>query len=220
MLEAEIKSFASLSDNEVIARVLAGEKSMYELIMRRHNPALFKIAISILENETDAEDVIQESYTKAYQHLQDFQQRCSFRTWVTKILINEALLKRKRERRFRIVDFFRWHDLPFRLKTAFFIKNANPEEQALNDELKNVLEKAILNLPKNYSEVYVMRELEQMNVKETSEYLGISETSAKVRLCRAKMKLKKFIVNAFETEIFPFHLMRCNRIVQNVIRKI
>ena len=96
-----------------------------------------------------------------------------------------------------------------------------PEQYLLNRELKNVLEQAILKLPENYGQVYIMREIEQMNVKETSECLQISEVNVKVRLNRAKVMLKGDITKAFqETELFSFHLTRCNRIVENVMQGI
>jgi RNA polymerase sigma factor (sigma-70 family) len=218
MLEADVKSFSAISDNEVIGMVLNGEKSMYELLMRRHNRRLFRIALSILKNETDAEDAVQETYIKAYQHLCHFQQHSLLSTWLIKILINEALLKQKRQR--RLQNFYN-SIVPDGKLNYLSDKTRSPEEYTFNNELKSVLEQAILDLPENYSEVYIMREIEQMNVEETSKCLCISKINVKVRLNRAKAILKGNIIKAYgSSEIFSFHLIQCNRIVQKVFENI
>ena len=216
MHEAEIKSFDTVSDNEVITRILAGEKSMYELIMRRYNRCLFRIGLSILKNKTDVEDAMQETYVKAYQHLHNFQYRSSLLSWLVRILINESLLKQKRQSRFKSID-----GSVIVFDTDLTIENETPEQSLLNRELKNVLEQAILELPADYSQVYIMREVEQMSVKETSDCLGISEANVKVRLNRAKVMIREFLSTVFsEADIFAFHLIRCNRIVAHVMARI
>src|SRR5215813_13954286 len=101
MLQTET---TSLSDIDIIEKVLAGEKPFYELIMRRYNQRLYRIGISILKNETDVEDAMQETYIKAYQHLANFERRSSFATWLTRIMINECLQKQKLQSRFENLE--------------------------------------------------------------------------------------------------------------------
>ena len=217
-----LKIETSLNDIEVVERVLAGEKSLYELIMRRYNQRLFRIGIAILKNEADVEDAMQDTYIKAFQHLAGFEKRSSFATWLTRIMINECLQKQKLQNRFtNLTASTPLNFKSYTLHTMGSQVNKTPEQYLLNRELKNVLEQAILKLPENYGQVYIMREIEQMNVKETSECLQISEVNVKVRLNRAKVMLKGDITKAFqETELFSFHLTRCNRIVENVMQGI
>jgi RNA polymerase sigma factor (sigma-70 family) len=217
MLQTEI---TSLNDVEIIEKVLAGEKSLYELLMRKYNQRLFRIGLSILKNETDVEDAMQETYIKAYQHLAGFERKSSLATWLTRIMINECLQKKKLQNRFQNFDASN----PVN-SNLYMNMNSNdnktPEQHLLNRELKHVLEKAILNLPENYAQVYMLREVEHLSVKETSECLQLSEVNVKVRLNRAKGILKQEITKAFhKTEIFSFHLSRCNGVVENVMSRI
>jgi RNA polymerase sigma factor (sigma-70 family) len=222
MQKTELESIVSITDNEIIEKVLAGEKSLYELIMRRYNQRLYRVGFSILKNETDVEDAMQESYIKAYQHLRDFEKKSSFGTWLTRIMINECLQKQKRRSVSKTIDAFGMSNFETYPLNSFGITvNKTPEQHVLNRELRNVLQQAILSLPENYGQVYIMREVEEMSVKETSECLQITETNVKVRLNRAKAILKQRITKAMsEAEVLPFHLSRCNRIVEKVMKRI
>jgi RNA polymerase sigma-70 factor (ECF subfamily) len=190
--------------------------------VRRYNQRLYRIGFSILKNEADVEDAMQEAYVKAYQHLQSFKQKSSFATWLTRIMINGCLQKQKKYSRYKTVDAFMLSNFEdYTLNSMSSSTNKTPEQNLLNRELSNVLQQAILSLPENYSQVYVMREVEQMSVKETSECLQISETNVKVRLNRAKAIMKEKIMEALsETEVFPFHLSKCDRIAENVMERI
>jgi RNA polymerase sigma-70 factor (ECF subfamily) len=205
-----------LTDEEIVNRVLGGEKELYELIIRRHNRRLFRIGISIVKDDYEAEELMQETYVKAYEKLHQFQQRSAFGTWLTRIMINEALIKMKRNQRFVYDSKLLQNDnlsQPYHMKT--------PEHVTINNELKTILEKAILNLPEKYRMVYVMREVERMNVEEASSILNISDANVKVRLNRAKAMLREQITRQYEeTDVFPFHLVRCDRIVVAVMNRI
>lgn len=211
-----------ISDEEVIERVMHGEKSAYELIMRKYNPRLFRIARSYIENEDEIEDVIQEAYIKAYEQMPRFEKRSSFSTWLIRILINEALARVKRQKRFTPITYDH-PDGPGHVQVlpAEVPNNENPMGKLMNAELKGILEKAVDRLPDKYRTVFLMREIEGMTVMETSESLEISETNVKVRLNRAKEMLRETISGFYhDEEVFQFNLVRCDRIVQKVLHRI
>lgn len=213
---------STLSDEEVIARVLKGEKELYELIIRRYNQRLFKICRAYVRDGDEAEDVVQETHIKAYEGLPKFERRSQFSTWLTRILINEALHRTKREKRFVHRD----SSLPGNgeardVEDAGTLNTNNPLRSVMNNELRNILEQSIDKLPEKYRLVYVMREVEGMSVAETSACLKISETNVKVRLNRAKEFLKKDIGRVYgDTVVYHFDLVRCDRIVDRVMKRI
>ncbi|MGN7820879.1 RNA polymerase sigma factor [Chitinophaga varians] len=210
-----IQPVETLTDNEIIARVLAGEKRLYETLMRRYNASLFRIGMSFLNNDMDTEDVMQQTYINAYQHLDQFRQEAAFGTWLKRIMINECHQHLKRAKRGASEDISAVEE---RQDTA---KTKTPVDTVINKELGEVLEKALLSIPEKYRAVFVLRELEQLNVAETAKVLDISRVNVKVRQIRAKLMLREHISNFYKNDVvFPFHLIRCDRVVNNVLRKL
>jgi RNA polymerase sigma-70 factor (ECF subfamily) len=198
----------SLPDETVIARVLGGEKELYELIIRRYDRRLFRISRSYVKDGDEAEDVVQEAFIRAYENLAQFEGRSAFSTWLTRILLNEALSRTRRHRRF---PSFRTMPDPFEPQTT---RMEIPEERVMNDELRN-------KLPEKYRVVYVMREIEAMSTAETGESLGITEANVKVRLNRAKAQLRRHIGRTYRVlPAYEFDLVRCDRIVANVLARV
>lgn len=209
-------SRVSMNDEEVIRSVLQGNKDDYEIIMRRYNERLYRIGISILKDENDVEDIMQETYIKAYKHLQSFKRESKFSTWLTRIMVNESLAKLKYRKQFeQLVD-------PETKKMPTYIAHTEtPEKHFMQEEMSNIIENAIRSLPQKYQTVFMMREIENMNVHETAKSLNISNENVKVRLHRAKELLKKNITLASgTTEIFPFYQTRCDRVVNFVLQNI
>ncbi len=211
----------TLTDEAIAARVLAGEKELFEIIMRRHNERLFRISRAYVNDGDEAEDIVQQAYINAYEHLAGFEGRSRFSTWLTRIVINEAMARSKR--RSRVVPLetdYRGDGTrpePYRAESP----TENPEEAAMNGELRNVLEQTIDELPVKYRSVFVMREIEEMSVEETSESLGITATNVKVRLNRAKQMLRRRIGNVYrDGGVYEFNLVRCDRIVANVLARV
>ncbi|QJB32500.1 sigma-70 family RNA polymerase sigma factor [Chitinophaga oryzae] len=210
-----IQPIDTLTDNEIIARVLAGEKRLYELLMRRYNASLFRIGMSFLNNDMDVEDVMQQAYINAYQHLDKFRQEAAFATWLKRIMINECHQHLKRAQRAASEDISTVEQGQDMAKTR------TPVDTVINKELGEVLEKALLSIPEKYRAVFVLRELEHLNVAETAKVLDISRVNVKVRQIRAKMMLREHISNFYKNDVvFPFHLIRCDRVVNNVLRKL
>ncbi|SHM80920.1 RNA polymerase sigma-70 factor, ECF subfamily [Chitinophaga jiangningensis] len=208
-----IQPIDTFTDNELIARVLAGEKRLYEQLMRRHNTSLFRLGMSFLNNDMDVEDVMQLTYINAYQHLDQFRQDAAFGTWLKRILINECHQHLKRMKKTASEDLALHQDIPKTRET--------PVDAMMNKELGKVLENALLSIPEKYRAVFVLREIDQLNVAETSKALDISKVNVKVRQIRAKLMLREHISKFYQNDVvFPFHLIRCDRIVYAVLDKL
>lgn len=203
---------ASLSDEEIVARILHGEKELYEILIRKFNLRLFRISMSIVNDDMEAEDIMQTTYLNAYLQLPNFQGNSSFGTWLTRILINESLLHKKQK--IRSERFLTIHaDSEFH--------NETPLKGLMNNELKMMLEKAVSNLPEKYRMVFVMREIQEMSIQETMQVLDLAESNVKVRLNRAKQMLRSELSNYYKSsQLFEFNLLRCDRIVNHVLDKI
>lgn len=209
---AELAS--AIPDDEIVARVCAGETGLYEVLIRRYNQRLFRVARSILHSAEEAEDVMQDAYVRAFEHLSGFAGRAKFSTWLTKIAVYEALRRARGQARVDELDSI--------LGTAAE-KSADPEALAYRDEMRGALERAIHTLPDGYRTVLVMRLVEGLDVAETAEALDIGEEAVKTRLHRARGMLRKELhryVGEALTEAFPFHLVRCDRVVAGVFARI
>jgi RNA polymerase sigma-70 factor, ECF subfamily len=180
-----------MSDEEVVRRVRAGETALYEILMRRHNQRLYRAARAILGNDGEAEEVMQEAYVRAYIHLEQFDGRAKFSTWLTKIAVHEALARCRQQCRMIELDRGRGGTMERPMKLAS--KNPSPEQEVLTQRLRKVLQGAIERLPENYRAVFVLREMEGLSTAETGECLSLSEASVRVRLHRARAYLRKKI---------------------------
>jgi len=208
----------TLSDTEIINRILGGDKNLYAVIVRKYNQRLYKIGMSIINDDAEVEDVMQVTYIKAYENLRQFAFKSAFSTWLTKILINESLLRLKQRKKSVLVNEEKMHN---ELTQQSNIEKETPFMKILNVELKVFLEKAILNLPEKYRTVFIMREIENMNVAETKECLDISESNVKVRLNRAKSLLRDSLSGYYKNEdLLQFHLSRCDKMVGLVMAQI
>src|SRR6476661_6203629 len=141
-----------LSDEDVVARVLAGETGMFEIVMRRHNPRLYRVARAILRNDAEAEDVMQDTYVRAYEHLGQFAARSRFAAWLTKIAVHEALGRMRDRGRLQELEAM----APNEAEEILVSEGDSPEQQASNTEMGHLLEDAILSLPAAYRTVLMM----------------------------------------------------------------
>lgn len=208
----------SISENEIISRILLGEKDLYAKIVRRYNQRLYRVGMSIINDDAEVEDVMQVAYIKAYENLEKFKFKSAFSTWITRILINESLLRLKKRKQVLHINDDSAQNQTHHYQPVDF---QTPLMKVINSELKKILEDAILNLPEKYRTVFIMREIENMNVLETQECLDLSEANVKVRLNRAKAMLKNSLADYYKKEdVLNFHLSRCDRIVENVMKNI
>jgi RNA polymerase sigma factor (sigma-70 family) len=211
MIEISALTPDQLSDTELINLIFRGEKKFFEFIMRRYNQRLFRIGMSMLNDDMEVEDAMQSTYVKAYMNLAKFEERASLGTWLVRILLNECLAKKNRESRFNH-EFERYSESKTDMET--------PAKILHNKELGKALENAVAKLPEKYRLVFVLRELEDMSVKETGAVLGIQEPNVKVRLNRAKTILRENLNGYFKENIYNFHFTRCDRIVYNVFLRL
>lgn len=204
---------SSITDESIIGRVLGGEKQAYEVIIRRYNGRLYKIARTYVKDEDAIEDILQETYVKAYENLGKFEGRSKLSTWLTRILINEALTSINKSSK---LDSF-----SDRIALPDIKKVQSAEQQVIRKNIGQIIEKAIDSLPQKYSSVFVMREIEGMNIREVAHALDISEENVKVRLFRAKKSLQEVLRKSMDgLNLYSFGGQRCNRISENVMNRI
>ena len=204
-------------DEEVVRRVLDGETALYELLMRRHNQRLYRVARAILRDDAEAEDVMQDAYVRAYQNLASFEGRAKFVTWLTRIAVHEALTRSRRRLRFQALDPADESNGEIMQSPAS--SGRSPEEQAYDRELAAVLEKAVSSLSEDHRLVFMLRDVEGMTTEETAHCLNLTEENVKVRLHRARAGLRKRlyrVAGATASRCFQFHAVRCDRVVKNV----
>lgn len=211
----QAKRIGQISDSEIINRVVQGEKSLFEILMRRYNQSLYRVIRSYLSHEQDVEDVMQDTYLKAYEKLGQFQGISSFATWLIRIGINEALMRlRKNSKQSKSLTGF--SNQPS--GTSVQMEGNHPEKTFINNEMKLIIERAIDSLPDKYRTIYIMKEIEDMDFEEISYCLDLTHNNASVRFHRAKAMLKEALLSlSSQSDIFTFGNYRCDRIVNKVM---
>lgn len=208
------------SDEEVVDRVKAGDTALYEIIMRRYNQRLYRAARAILHDDAEAEDVMQDAYVRAYEHLEQFAGRALFSTWLTRIAVHEALSRlRLRNRDQQLDDFAHEGDISMNMART----SPDPEQSASRTELSQLLEAALLDLPEQYRIVMMLRDVEGLSTAETAAALELTEENVKIRLHRGRSMARGWIVErvgANADSAFPFMGVRCDRVVQRVLARL
>lgn len=209
--------FENFTEAEVIRRVIDGEKALYEIIVRRFNPFLYKIGRSYNYNHEDTQDLMQETFIDAYKNLSQFEGRADFKTWIIRIMMNNCYRKREKASfKNEIMQDANEYSTPM-----FSNKNNDIDKIIQNRELGHIIENALRKIPFNYRMVFSLREISGLNVSETAEMLRISEANVKVRLNRAKTMLRRYIENDYSAnELFEFNLIYCDPMVEKVMKKI
>ncbi len=211
----------SIPDLEVVDRVRAGEKGLYELLMRRHNQRLYRVIRSVVTNDVEAEDILQESWVRAYEHLDQFAGLASFSTWITRIAFYEALARSRKSKRWTPLEDQGGDIMPE--VTRRRATSTTPETEAMRNQLGQMLESAVDGLPVTYRSVFMLREIEQMSTSETAECLGLSEEAVKTRLHRSKALLRRELegrLGASTAAAYTFLGARCDRTVARVLDRI
>jgi len=216
-----------LGDDELVARVTRADHAAFEALMRRYNGRLFRVARTILKDEAEAEDALQEAYLEAYRHIRDFRGSAQIATWLTRIVINQALMRvRKQKRDPVVVPIAQAYEAPEGGIDASGVNDVvdesgeSPPSAMLRAEIRNVLERKIDELPVAFRTVFVMREVEDMTVQETAECLSIPEATVRTRLFRARALLRAAIARDMDLavlDVFHFAGERCDRIVETVL---
>ena len=205
-------------DEALIEQVLGGNTALFELLMRRYNERVYRAVRSIVREEPEVEDVMQQAYVNAFTHLQQFAGSARFSTWLTRIAINEALARVRRQGRYETFDESADVE-PFTTSSA----GENPERQAFSQELRGLLEWAIDRLPNGMREVFVLRDVEGLSTLEVAEALDVSEDVVKTRLSRGRAMLRQQLMErtgATAPDAFRFYRPRCDRVVAHVLATI
>ncbi len=204
------------SDELIVERVLGGDVAAFELLMRRNNQRVFRAVRAIVRSEQEAEDVMQDAYVRAFEHLGGYQKRASFATWLIRIAVNEALARGRRAKRTSpTADTDEVFAMP--------ATTATPEQRTSDRELRQLLQAAIDELSEEFRVVFVLRAIEQMSVAEIAECLELREETVKTRFFRARQRLRHALLNRFDASaasLFEFHLTRCDRVVAGVFERI
>ncbi len=195
----------------------------FERLMRRYNQRLFRVARAVLRDDADAEDALQDAYVQAYRKLDSFRGEAELGTWLTRIVINQALMRvRSRSRDRRVVSFTPAGEGTRELDVAD-TQAESPSDAALRGEVRKVLERRIDELPEVFRTVFVMREVEEMTARETADALGIPEATVRTRLFRARALLREALDRDMESArggVFGFDGVRCDRIVAAVLQRL
>ncbi len=212
-------TLTQLSDQQVVQRVMDGEKELFEILLRRYNQRLFRMIRSYISSEADVRDLMQEAYVKAYLKLEQFNNKSSFSTWLIRIGINEALQHiRKNKHRWQKYG----HDES--LENIYQLPDnnqMNPEKQSITKETRHLVEQAVDRLPEKYRVVFVMHQVEGLSNREIAQCLQLTDSNVKVRLHRAKNLLKEELFKITQDDsIFEFGNKKCDALVRSVMEKI
>jgi len=209
-----------LSEVEIIDRIIEGDLALFEVLIRRYNPYLYKVGRSYGYFHQDVEDLMQETFIHAYENLKKLNNKEYFKTWLIRIMLNECYRKNHKasSRKEVVTDTFL-----FEKSIPMFSGNStdDTERKVGNRELNVVIESAIERIPIEYRLVFSLRELNGLSVQETAKTLNITETNVKVRFNRAKAMLRKEVEKMYSAEdIFQFNLIYCDKIVEKVMERI
>jgi RNA polymerase sigma factor (sigma-70 family) len=217
-MEKLMSVFGVSTEEEIIDKINGGELILFEILIRRYNPVLYKIAKAYGFNHQDAEDLMQETHIAAYTNLQKFERRSSYKTWLSKIMVNKCLYKlnygyyKKEITDSELITEKTMHDPSHDTSVEKFIGNR---------ELSKALEISLQQIPVLYRTVFILREIEGFSIAETADLLSVTPMNVKVRLNRAKAMLQQQL-HAFYTsaDLFEFNLVYCDKIVQGVFKQI
>jgi RNA polymerase sigma-70 factor (ECF subfamily) len=219
-MSKHLNSIGMLSEKEIIDKIINGEIALFEVLIRRYDSVLYKIARGYGFNHQDAQDLMQETHLTAYTEIKGFGHRSSYKTWLSKIMINKCLYNlshgyfKKEQPASKLIDE---HAQSMHAKQI----NNTSEKQLVNKELAKVIENSLLQIPLNYRTVFILREIEGFNVAETAELLNITLVNVRVRLNRAKGMLQKQLEQFYPlSDIYELNLVYCNDMVNNVFTKI
>lgn len=220
MSEIIKEDFDKFSDKEIIQKIIEGKIKLFEFLIRRNNPFLYKTGRSYGYNHEDTQDLMQETYINAYLNLSKFENRSTFKTWIVKIMLNNCFQKQQK------LSFKTEKNniKPIHENLTPMYSNEHHTDTTkaiINNELNRVIEYSLTQVPIDYRMVFSLREINGLSIVETAEILNISEANVKVRLNRAKSILRHEIEKKYTPEdIFEFNLIYCNLIVDRVMKEI
>jgi len=186
-------------DAALVARAQAGDQGAFAALVNEYSRKIYRLAKNITQNDEDAEDVLQESFLKAYEHLSGFQGASKFYTWIVRIAVNESLMKLRKRKGDRFVSL----DEPVEtgedmVKREIAVWEDNPEQRYSREEMQRILDEAVESLKPDFRTVFMLRDIEELSTEETAEALGISVPAVKSRLLRARLALREKLTRQFK----------------------
>jgi RNA polymerase sigma-70 factor, ECF subfamily len=190
---------AVFDEADLVVRAKAGDAEAFSELVRHYDRRVYRMAKQITQNDEDTEDVLQETFLKAYTHLDDFQGNSKFYTWLVRIAVNEALMKLRKRRSDRTVPL----DEPVdtgedEIVREIAVWDENPEQQYSREELADILDEAVASLKPSYRNVFVLRDIEELSIQETAEALNQSISAVKSSLLRARLQLREKLTRLFK----------------------
>jgi RNA polymerase sigma-70 factor (ECF subfamily) len=216
----------ALADAELAARAATGDAAAFRLIMERNNGRLYRVARAVLRNDSEAEDVVQEAYVRAFGKLSSFRAEASLSTWLTRIALNEALQRLRRRRPTSELEAVDRQPVSREAEVIWFPgapSEPDPEGAASRREVARLLERAIDALPDAFRVVFLMRAVEEMSTEETAAALAIPEATVKTRLYRARRLLQHAVraeIGSVLSDAFPFAGRRCLHTTEQVLARL
>ena len=194
-----VSSLAGIDESQLVAQARTHDATAFNELVRRYEGKIFRLAQHVTQNREDAEDVLQETFLKAYEHLDQFKGDSKFYTWLVRIAVNEALMKLRQRRGDRTVPL----DEPLdtgeeTMAREIAVWGDNPEQQYSKEEMQNILSDAVDSLKPDFRTVFTLRDIEEMSTEETAEILGISIPAVKSRLLRARLALREKLTRQFK----------------------
>jgi len=188
----------AVNDVALVCSAKQGSTDAFARLIERHGDLIFRVAMHITGSREDAEDIAQEAFMKAFRHLQSFEERARFSTWLTRIAVNEALMKLRCSRRASILSLDAQVEEQTPMKDTLADWRPDPEQSYNRNELREILEQALATLPEAWKVVFLLRDVEGMSIADTAEALELSVTNIKTRLFRARLKLREQLSPYFE----------------------
>src|SRR5215204_1186825 len=217
---------AEPTDKELLERARKGNAAALRTLIRRHDKYLYRVVRSVLADDNEAEDVIQETFIRAFRGLENFRGDANIRTWLTRIALNEAVRRRRRQR--STVDLGELHarhdrDPQQTFASSWRAPDSDPERAAARSQMRQILERAIDGLPAAFRTVLILRDVEELSVQQTAKLLGIRSETVRTRLHRARRLLREKLGAEFASalkDVFPFERPRCDALVDRVIEQL
>jgi RNA polymerase sigma-70 factor, ECF subfamily len=224
-VSANLLASQNISEIELVTRISSGETCAFELLMRRYNRKLYRTARSIVKDDAEAEDALQDAYLLIFRNIGKFRGESSLSTWLTRIVVNESIARtRKTARTAEIIDFGASQDDGDAGEINVSEADAEqPDQAAMRTQIRQLIEKKIDALPETFRTVFVLRALEELTVEETADCLNIPEATVRTRYFRAKGLLREALSQEIDQgleEAFSFDGERCDRIVRNTLQRL
>src|SRR5271168_5248647 len=191
-------ALAANDEGQLVARARSGDAEAFTELVNRYERKIYRLAKHITQNDEDAEDVLQEAFLKAYEHLDNFQGNSKFYTWIVRIAVNEALMKLRKRKGDRTVSLDEPVDTGEEtVQREIAVWEDNPEQRYSREEMQGILDQAVQSLKPDFRTVFMLRDIEELSTEETAETLGISVPAVKSRLLRARLALREKLTRQF-----------------------